>query len=34
MGCEYVQSFLFGEPMDAEAALRLLKQQFPLAEAS
>ncbi len=34
MGCEYVQSFIFGEPMDAEAALRLLKQQFPLAEAS
>ncbi len=34
MGCEFVQSFIFGEPMDGEAALKLLKQQFPLAEAS
>jgi len=30
MGCEFVQSFLFGPPVQAETALRLLKEQFPL----
>jgi len=24
MGCEYAQGFAFGEPMDADAAMRLL----------
>ncbi len=33
MGCEYVQSFMFGQPQPAEAALRLLKEQYPLAQA-
>ena len=33
MGCEYVQSFAFGAPMPAEAAMRLLKEQHPLAQA-
>ena len=33
MGCEYVQSFAFGQPAPAEATLRLLKEQFPLAQA-
>ena len=33
MGCEYVQSFMFGAPMAADAALRLLKEQYPLAQA-
>ncbi len=33
MGCEYVQSFLFGPPQSADAALRLLKEQYPLAQA-
>jgi EAL domain-containing protein (putative c-di-GMP-specific phosphodiesterase class I) len=33
MGCEYVQSFLFGPPIQADAALRLLKEQFPLVKA-
>ncbi len=28
MGCEYVQSFLFGAPMPADALLKLLRQQF------
>jgi EAL domain-containing protein (putative c-di-GMP-specific phosphodiesterase class I) len=27
LGCEYVQSFLFGEPVNAETALRLVKEQ-------
>ncbi|MFC6488137.1 EAL domain-containing protein [Nitratireductor sp. GCM10026969] len=30
MGCEYAQSFHFGEPADAEASLRLLTEQNPL----
>jgi len=33
MGCEYVQSFLFGPPIQADAALRLLKEQYPLVKA-
>ena len=33
MGCEYVQSFMFGAPMTADAALKLLKEQYPLAQA-
>lgn len=33
MGCEYVQSFMFGAPMPAEQALKLLKEQYPLAQA-
>ena len=33
MGCEYVQSFAFGAPMPADAALRLLKEQYPLTQA-
>ena len=33
MGCEYVQSFMFGAPMPAEGALKLLKEQYPLAQA-
>ncbi len=33
MGCEYVQSFAFGQPQSADATFRLLKEQFPLAQA-
>jgi diguanylate cyclase (GGDEF)-like protein/PAS domain S-box-containing protein len=33
MGCEYVQSFLFGAPIAPELVLRLLKEQYPLAQA-
>ena len=33
MGCEYVQSFAFGAPMPADAAVRVLKEQYPLAQA-
>ena len=33
MGCEYVQSFMFGPPVQADAALKLLKEQFPLVKA-
>jgi len=33
MGCEYVQSFMFGAPVAAEAAIRMLKEQYPLAQA-
>ncbi len=29
MGCEYVQSFMFGAPMDAEVVIRLLKERYP-----
>lgn len=31
MGCEYAQSFLFGAPVSAEAALKLLKEQYQTA---
>ena len=33
MGCEYVQSYMFGAPASAEATLRMLKEQFPMAAA-
>ena len=33
IGCEFVQSFLFGSPVQADAALRLLKEQYPLVKA-
>ena len=33
MGCEYVQSFMFGPPLPSEAAIKLLKEQFPLVQA-
>ena len=33
MGCEYVQSFMFGAPTTADAALRMLKEQYPMAQA-
>ena len=34
MGCEFVQSFAFGAPMNAEAAAKLLKdQQVAMAQA-
>ncbi|PWJ85412.1 PAS domain S-box-containing protein/diguanylate cyclase (GGDEF)-like protein [Pseudaminobacter salicylatoxidans] len=33
MGCEYVQSFMFGAPANGEAVLKLLKEQYPLAQA-
>jgi len=33
MGCEYVQSFMFGAPVGADAVQRLLAQQYPLTQA-
>jgi diguanylate cyclase (GGDEF)-like protein/PAS domain S-box-containing protein len=33
MGCEFVQSYFFGAPMPADAVLRTLKEQYPLAQA-
>ncbi|MCB1417508.1 MAG: EAL domain-containing protein, partial [Notoacmeibacter sp.] len=33
-GCEYVQSYMFGEPMSGPQALMVLKEQNPLAAAS
>ena len=33
IGCEYVQSFMFGPPLPADAAAKLLKEQFPLVQA-
>ncbi|UUP18805.1 putative signaling protein [Nitratireductor thuwali] len=32
-GCEYAQSFHFGVPADAESTLKLLQEQYPLAQA-
>ena len=32
MGCEYVQSFMFGSPMEADVVLRLLKERHPVTE--
>ncbi|HEV7415012.1 MAG TPA: EAL domain-containing protein, partial [Tianweitania sediminis] len=31
IGCEYVQSYLFGQPMTAEAVLKLLRENHPAA---
>jgi EAL domain-containing protein (putative c-di-GMP-specific phosphodiesterase class I) len=33
MGCEYVQSFMFGPPVGGDAVLKMLKEQYPLAQA-
>ncbi len=33
MGCEYVQSYLFGPPESSESVLKTLKEQFPLTQA-
>lgn len=33
MGCEYAQSFLFGQPISSEQVLAMLKDQFPLVKA-
>jgi len=33
MGCEYVQSFMFGAPITSDAILKMLKEQFPVAQA-
>lgn len=33
MGCEYVQSFMFGPPVAGDMVLRMLKEQYPLAQA-
>lgn len=33
MGCEYVQSFMFGAPMNADAVIKLLREQYPLTQA-
>ena len=32
MGCDYAQSYIFGEPAPADATLRLLRERFPLAK--
>ena len=33
MGCEYVQSFMFGPPITGDAVLKMLKEQYPLVQA-
>ncbi|MDQ6435959.1 EAL domain-containing protein [Mesorhizobium sp. LHD-90] len=33
MGCEYVQSYMFGAPIHADAVLRMLKEQYPAVQA-
>lgn len=33
MGCEYVQSFMFGAPMPGDQVLKTLKEQYPLTQA-
>jgi diguanylate cyclase (GGDEF)-like protein/PAS domain S-box-containing protein len=33
IGCEYVQSYMFGVPVPAESVIKLLKEQFPAAPA-
>ncbi|MDW6020924.1 EAL domain-containing protein [Mesorhizobium sp. BAC0120] len=33
MGCEYVQSFMFGAPVNGDAALKLLREQYPVVQA-
>ncbi|MGD9915976.1 MAG: EAL domain-containing protein [Rhizobiaceae bacterium] len=32
MGCEYVQSFMFGTPVPADQVVKLLKEQYPVAQ--
>ncbi|RLP25189.1 EAL domain-containing protein [Mesorhizobium sp. YM1C-6-2] len=33
MGCEYVQSFMFGAPIPGDQVLKMLREQYPLAQA-
>ncbi|WP_181170706.1 EAL domain-containing protein [Mesorhizobium sp. B2-6-2] len=33
MGCEYVQSFMFGAPMPGDQVLKTLREQYPLTQA-
>ena len=33
MGCEYVQSFMFGAPMPGDLVLKTLREQYPLTQA-
>jgi EAL domain-containing protein (putative c-di-GMP-specific phosphodiesterase class I) len=33
MGCEYVQSFMFGPPVSGDQALRMLREQYPVRQA-
>ncbi|MBL8577452.1 MAG: EAL domain-containing protein [Mesorhizobium sp.] len=33
MGCEYVQSYMFGAPISGDQVLRMLKEQYPVAQA-
>ena len=33
MGCEYVQSFMFGAPIPGDQVLKMLREQYPLARA-
>ncbi|MDQ2634167.1 MAG: EAL domain-containing protein [Pseudomonadota bacterium] len=33
MGCEYVQSFMFGAPIPSDQVLKMLREQYPLAQA-
>jgi diguanylate cyclase (GGDEF)-like protein len=33
MGCEYVQSFMFGAPVSGDQALRMLREQYPVRQA-
>ncbi|MEI5677687.1 EAL domain-containing protein [Mesorhizobium sp. CGMCC 1.15528] len=33
MGCEYVQSYMFGAPIPGDSVLKLLKEQYPVAQA-
>jgi EAL domain-containing protein (putative c-di-GMP-specific phosphodiesterase class I) len=33
MGCEYVQSFMFGAPVNGDAVLKLLREQYPVVQA-
>jgi len=33
MGCEYVQSYMFGAPISGDQVLRMLKEQYPVTQA-
>jgi diguanylate cyclase (GGDEF)-like protein/PAS domain S-box-containing protein len=33
MGCEYVQSYMFGAPIPADQVIRMLREQYPVAQA-